>query len=655
MKMSIAKKLIISVSAMFLVVMIAVSLGLYFFITNFVMNNTMQVAKSNAIIFSNMVYKVLLEDGGDITDKNFFDEFEDDFSKFCNENNIDYLYVFEPDFEKNEVNYCYVISGSSEKQEEIKNLSGTKASATLGADIRDVWDGKRDIVHLSTNNQYGREINTFIRIDDFSGNKVLVGFDTSINHIYKHMITLFRVFFVVLLIFLLLMDACIYIIFSKCVVDPAKKISSVMNEFVLNDCKQDKSLQIKSGYEFSVIADSYNKMAENINKYITDIQSLTTEREKINAEINIASEIQKGLLPQNIVENTAFEIDAMMLPARYIGGDLYDYMKLDDDRILLVIADVSGKGVSAAMFMSITLTLIRQYAKLGKSVSEILYYANKALCENNSQMLFVTVFLAIYDKAERKLTYANAGHNYPYILGKELKILDDTHCIPIGMFEDGEYTESEAHIDLGDILFMYTDGINEAVSIDKKLYGVDKLEKCLLDYRKNGKGSIVDYVYSSVSDFAEGTEQSDDITMLSLSVRDKYEFELDAQESQFVKIKQAILDSSIPKKYKLKLCLACEEWFVNICSYAYKDICISEKKVHFKMEISDRIIIEFKDNGKKYDPLKNVVSAEEYDVVNQVGGLGKLIITKISDETEYKYSDNKNILTITKYIQEEQK
>lgn len=654
MKMSIAKKLILSITLMFVVIMIAVSAGFYLFVSDYVISTTERVAKSYMVIFSNMVDKVLYENGGDITDKNILDDLSKNCNELCDKYNIDYIYVFEPDFDKNEVTYYFVASNSSKEHTHADKKNGTTTDADLGDEIRSVWDGETDIVNSTTDNKYGNELNTVMRIDDYSDNRVLVAFDISFNNIYNRINFSFVVFLAILLMLMLLMDIGIYFIIRRNVVKPAKKISTVMNEFVLNGCKQESSLQIKSGYEFSVIADSYNKMTENINSYIHDIKALTKENEKINASLNIAAQIQRGLLPKEIDKDKAFEISAMMVPARNVGGDLYDYMKLDDERVLLVVADVSGKGVSAAMFMSMTLTLIRQYARLGKSVSEILYYANNALCGNNPQMLFVTVFVAIYNKADGKLVYANAGHNYPYIIGKELKILDDTHCVPIGMFEDEKYSESEISIDVGDILFMYTDGVNEAISNDLNLYGVDRLEKCLKKYKTTGKGSVVEYVYSSVSEFAQGAEQSDDITMLALLARDKYELELKAEERDFAKIRQSIMESTIPKKLRLKLCLACEEWFVNICSYGFKNTDVSDKRVNFRIEVSDKILIMFKDNGRKYNPLEDVVTPEEYDIENQIGGLGKLIITSIADEISYEYADNKNILTIIKYIQEEE-
>lgn len=650
MKMSIAKKLIISVTSMFLLVLIVVSIFFYLFVSNFIISSTEEAEKRDMKVISYAVNLALYEYGGDITDESYLEVFSNECNRLCKAHSIDYIYVAKPDFEKNEIEYCFIASNSTKEHMHAERVEGTRVQTTLSKEMRDVWEEKLDFTIIQTN----KELNTVFCIKDYVGNKVLVGIDISFRNIYKRINSAFIIFLIVFLILVMFLDVSIYFIFRQNIVIPARKISTVMNEFVLNNCKQESRLEIKSGYEFAVIADSYNKMTENIYSYINHIKSLTKENERINAEMNIAAQIQRGLLPKEIDKDKAFEISAIMTPARNVGGDLYDYMKLDDGRVLLVIADVSGKGVSAAIFMSMTLTLIRQYARLGKSVSEILSYANNALCGNNPQMLFVTAFVAIYNKADGKLVYANAGHNYPYIIGKELKILDDTHCVPIGMFENENYSESEISIDIGDILFMYTDGVNEAVSVDSKLYGVDRLEKCLNEYKATDKGSIVEYVYHSVSEFAQDAEQSDDITMLSLLVRDKYELELKAEENEFSKIRQLIMDSTIPKKLRLKLCLACEEWFVNICSYGFEDTDVTDKRVNFRIEVSDKILIRFKDNGKKYNPLEKVVTPEEYDIGNQIGGLGKLIITSIADEISYEYADNKNILTIIKCIQEEE-
>ncbi len=222
--------------------------------------------------------------------------------------------------------------------------------------------------------------------------------------------------------------------------DPARRISKGMNDYISGGRRSAVKLEIDSGDEFSMMAGAFNHMTEEMDRYVEDIASLGREQERRQAEVDIASEIQKGILPSSTASLGNCGIKAVMKPAKYIGGDLYDYLELDKSHTMIAVADVSGKGIPSAMLMSMTITLFRQFARMGYSPATILKNVNDTFSEENPQMMFVTAFVAIYDSDNDILTYANAGHNPPYIIHETPMVLDGPAGTPLGLFMGEEYS-----------------------------------------------------------------------------------------------------------------------------------------------------------------------------------------------------------------------
>ena len=567
---------------------------------------------------------------------------------------VDYVYLYTIDEERSTVTYiaASAVDGKVENPP-TDHLVGYTVKWELHPEELAVWHGEKFVGHITANNNFGHEVSTLLRIEDDFGNRMIAGVDVAYRDIQEKILLEFAFLAIIIAVVLLGIYAAMYLIIRSRVSKPAQRISKSMTDFITDGKRSDEKLEVGSNDEFGMIAAAFNSMSDDISTYLDSIRTLGREQERQRTELDIAGRIQKGFLPKEHLSADRYEIRAMMVPAKNVGGDLYDYLPLDDHRVLVVIADVSGKGITAAMFMSVTLMLIRQYAKMGLSPAEILQHANDTLSENNAELLFATAFLGIYDSAEQSFTYANAGHNFPYVIGKTLRMLDGARSAPLGLFDDSQYTQETVPLRRGETLFLYTDGVNEATNESRHFYGTERLEVVLRTFRATHGENPVRTVRDDVRAFAAGSEPHDDITMLALTARNTRELLLDVDVHEMTKIKEAILALPLERTQLLNLCLAAEECFVNICSYAFPDGVPEGEKVRFTLSLSDRVTMRFSDGGQPYDPTAQIDTPEDYDPDTQFGGLGKFLTVSVVDDVQYEYLSGRNILTLTKYLEEE--
>lgn len=276
--------------------------------------------------------------------------------------------------------------------------------------------------------------------------------------------------------------------------------------------------------EFGALSRSFTQMAKAIDEYIDEVQTITKEKERIGAELSVASRIQEDMLPRifpPFPERKEFDVYASMKPAKEVGGDFYDFFLIDDEHIALVMADVSGKGVPAALFMVIAKTLIKTRALAGGTPSQILYDVNNQLTEGNDADFFVTVWLAILNVRTGKGLASNAGHEHPIIRrsGGEFAPVIYKHSMPIGMLENIKFEEHEFEMSKGDTLFVYTDGVAEATNVSKELFGMERTTDALNKCKVNEPKDIINTVINEIKDFVGSAEQFDDITMLTFCYR----------------------------------------------------------------------------------------------------------------------------------------
>ena len=343
-----------------------------------------------------------------------------------------------------------------------------------------------------------------------------------------------------------------------------------------------------------------------------------------------------------------------MQPAKQVGGDFYDFFFIDDENFMFLIADVSGKGVPAALFMMTVKTLISNIAQVGHSPKELIETVNRKICLTNKQGLFVTMFIGIVNINTGKITYINCGHNQPLIKteNNEYKYMETNSNIVLGAFDNTEFDVCESQLKAGDTIFAYTDGITEALNANDEMYGEERLLTCLNKYHNEDIQKLADNVKHDILEFTNSVPQSDDLTMLIFKYNNQT-------------LKRIFKDMAIQENYKSfytwlhdtceewklnpelinKLDMCCEELYANITFYSYPP-----KTGIIEVTISkttDKIILQFEDEGIPYNPLEKA----DPDITlppeqRPCGGLGIFMVKEMADDIKYQHIGNKNVLTV---------
>ena len=321
----------------------------------------------------------------------------------------------------------------------------------------------------------------------------------------------------------------VYIFFvRKMVTKPVGKLTAFTQEITKNSAFENQHIDIKTGDEIESLSESFNFMLAELKNYIANLSKVTAEKERIGAELDVARHIQASMLPcifPAFPERQEFDIFASMTPAKEVGGDFYDFFLVDEDHLVMVIADVSGKGVPAAMFMMISKTLIKSAAQSGLSPNAILEKVNNQLCENNDAEMFVTVWLGILEISTGIMKCVNAGHEYPAIMRNNgnFELFKDKHGFVLAGMEGARYREYEVELKEGDRLFVYTDGVPEATDASNTLYGTDRMICALNNAKDSSCSQLLEALHRDVDAFVGEADQFDDLTMLCLEYKGKVE------------------------------------------------------------------------------------------------------------------------------------
>lgn len=408
----------------------------------------------------------------------------------------------------------------------------------------------------------------------------------------------------------------------------------------------------------------FTHLSGGINATVHALRDSIAEAEmQISRELKTAKAIQASALPQTFPpfpEISRFDIYASMNPARDVGGDFYDFFLIDDHRMGFLIADVSGKGIPAALFMMAAKTEIGNYMLSGIDLAQAIQSANYHLCQSNDTGMFVTVWAAVLDYDSGDLTFVNAGHNPPALRHEgSWKLLDQRGGIILGSFDIAKYRSHTITLTPGDQLVLYTDGVTEAFSATDELYGEERLMAFLESHAREHPHAIVDSLRSDVSRWASGTEQSDDITILSL------EYGVAPEVSGAITVPATIenLDgvmSLIHAELARRLCpisvqhqidVALEELFVNVCRYAYaKDAEVGNVRVDYVYNASpNSLTVQLTDQGVPFDPVAATAPRRAFSIEDaQIGGLGIFMVKKSVDDLSYMRDGDSNIVAFKK-------
>lgn len=393
---------------------------------------------------------------------------------------------------------------------------------------------------------------------------------------------------------------------------------------------------------------------------------LYSDNEKIlystNKELGLATNIQKHMLPSifpAFPERREFDIYALMEPAKEVGGDFYDFFLIDETHLGLVMADVSDKGVPAALFMMASKIMVQNYALLGFSPKEVLSRVNQQICANNQNEMFVTIWLGVLDVKTGIITASNAGHEKPIIKkpNGEFEALNDKHGPIVGWFKNANYTEYQIQLEKGSKLFVYTDGVPESTNNNVQ-FGMERTVETLNKYKDIPVQEICHKTLDELYSYMSGYNQFDDITMLCLEYRgcdDKeksitFKANIAHVHDGIDPVLAALEEAGADHKLLYKVEVSLDEVLTNVASYAYAP---GEGDVTLKYEIIDEpermISITIIDGGVEFNPLES----KEPDITapieeRAVGGLGLFIVKKTMDSVDYKRHNNQNILVMEK-------
>ena len=459
------------------------------------------------------------------------------------------------------------------------------------------------------------------------------------------------------------------------VTEPIGQLTEMVNSY---DHKSIEPKKFRCDDEIQWLGDSFVDMTRRIEEYTSEVARVTAEKERIGAELNVATQIQSDMLPSifpPFPNKKEFELYALMDPAKEVGGDFYDFFLVDDNHIALVMADVCGKGVPAALFMVIAKTLIKNSTLTGISPAQVLSSVNEQLCEGNEAEFFVTVWLAIVELSTGKGIAANAGHEHPVLrrAGGNYELVEYRHSPAVATMSGILFKEHTFELNPGDSLFVYTDGVPEATDSADEMYGSGRMVEALNRVPDAQPEELIKCLRADMAEFTGDAQQFDDITMLSFRYNgpDKNtvtntdentdmcedELTLDAKTENLERVLDFVgsrLDKTdCSEKLKVQINIAVEELFVNIAHYAYKQLqTIGSATVRVEVEKDPLAVsITFIDSGHPYNPLEKpdpdvTLPAEK----RQIGGLGIFMVKKSMDAIEYEYKDGRNILKIKKNL-----
>ncbi len=578
-------------------------------------------------------------------------ELQEDFYLICQVLSIKYLYLYDID---KDGNVTYYICGAGDIKDHLEmieeNYYGKVRHRDLVGSEKKILEGTQDILYEFVDNDYGNVCMYLVPLTKTATDErvAILGVDLEMDWVLSEshksrqimLIAGFATFIIAIFVSLALVE--------RSVLSPITNLSKRMEGFVKDRNRTPAKRDTVFSNEITDMEESFDKMAEEIHVYVEDIEKMSLERAHARTQLDVAKRIQCGMVPsERSMAGDGYEIFGSENPAREVGGDFYDFFELDDNRICMVVGDISGKGVSAALFMVMVKTVIRETIKMGKPLAETMTFVNEEICSSNPEFMFATVFAAIIDRTTGEMQYVNAGHEPPLYLGKEIRFLEVQSGTALGLYDDAEMAYGEMQLSDGEGLLIYTDGVTDSLNAENVRYGKERL----LSFAKENYSKadniceadvLVKNLVKSVNEYAEGQNQFDDITCVTVLYRNN---EMDQKSmspnlKSYANIKRTIINALGTSDQAKNVILACEEIFTNVINYSGADI------IRYSCEQKEGIYsVTFKDNGIPFDPASAQIKEKDFDELDS-GGMGILLARKISKEMIYNRINDFNCLTL---------
>ncbi|MDR0316535.1 MAG: SpoIIE family protein phosphatase [Treponema sp.] len=540
-------------------------------------------------------------------------------------------------------------------------ISSTRTNSVTGESIKSLpWDINADSFTLDNVN--------YIRFGRYMDNGWLLSIQIPQDEIFAEVESQNNRFSILIALSSVIMLCLAYYLISKLINAPIQRLISDVAQLAQGNL--DIRIETISKDELGLLAQTFNKMTADLKNFIEENARERAEKERISAELSIATEIQANMLPcifPPFPNRPEFDLYASMLPAKEVGGDFYDFFLIDKDNLAVIIADVSGKGIPAALFMVITKTLIKN-CSVCKSPKNVFESVNNKLCEGNEANMFVTAFMGHYHIPSGRFVYVNAGHNPPLVKkhGGGYEFLKTDPCLILAWMKGAKYKQDEIILEPGDALYLYTDGVTEAMNPDRELFSEQRLLAALNQYRDSPPRELLYAIKQEIKNFTGEAEQTDDITMLALKISDKVDGPADSSGEEAMKelkveartenldkvikfVNTELEQHKCPPNIEGEIDLAVEEIFMNITNYAYQP---ERGNVAIFISVKDKALIKFEDTGRPYNPLEQPDPDLNKPLQErEPGGLGVFLTKKLMNTVEYTRVEQKNVLVMTKTYQ----
>ena len=584
------------------------------------------------------------------TDEEYRDKMYQAFRFICRKTGIRYLYLYTVD-KDNYRHYIVCAANSDEDNDRMQEEYGFGSVRTLPLFHAEanVLSGTADEDYELIDNDYGYVCMHTVPLRDWDGTILaLIGADYDMgNIVHNARNNLINSGLMGIMAYAITFGVALFLIWWS-VLRPIRKLSERMRIFVVERKETDSTKKRKTLYENEItdIENAFSKMTVDILQYVHDNEILTRKEAYTSAQLDVARNIQKGIVPEKCsISKNHFELHGFAKEAWEVGGDFYDVFSLEDGQECVVIGDISGKGISAAMFMALVKTMIRENLLSGRGLAETLNRVNRELWLSNPEKMFATVFAMALNTESGVLTYANAGHETPLMLGRTPFFPEVRSGMPLGLFENAGITEEKVVLRGGDGILVYTDGVTEAINAKQELYEKDRLRETVLPLYREEIHSyqpqmLVEAVVSSVLAYAGNMEQFDDITCLALVYKDS-EAEckvLPPGLESLVTVRDTILQDLGDSDPTRDIILACEEIFTNIVNYSGTDQIIFSGK-----RSGDVYLVTYIDNGTAFNPVEARPEKKSFEEI-AFGGMGIIIARTNSRDMVYSRIDGSNVL-----------